>query len=56
MKQAVEIGSGAMMYISSFIKTDSAIQKSIEGYTNTDRENGHCISLLSFSFFFKIWK
>jgi hypothetical protein len=27
MKYAVEIGSGAMVYISSFIKTSSGIQK-----------------------------
>jgi hypothetical protein len=31
MKYAVEMGSGAMMYISSFIKIGSGIQKLIEG-------------------------
>jgi hypothetical protein len=37
MKYAVEMGSGAMMYIPSFIKTSSAIQKLIRGiYRNTD--------------------
>jgi hypothetical protein len=51
MKQAVNIGTGAMMYISSFIKTGSAIQKSIEGYTNLDRQHGHRISLLPLFFF-----
>jgi hypothetical protein len=30
-KHAVEIGSGAMIYIPSFIKIGSAIQKLIEG-------------------------
>jgi hypothetical protein len=29
MKHAVEMGSGAMIYIPSFIKTDSGIQKLI---------------------------
>jgi hypothetical protein len=32
---AVEMGSGAMIYIPSFIKTGSAIQKFIGGYANT---------------------
>jgi hypothetical protein len=31
MKYAVEMGSGAMMYISSLIKTGSGIQKLIWG-------------------------
>jgi hypothetical protein len=31
MKYAVEMGSDAMIYIPSFIKTGSAIQKSIGG-------------------------
>jgi hypothetical protein len=31
MKYAVEMGSGCMIYISSFINTDSAIQKLIRG-------------------------
>jgi hypothetical protein len=33
MKYAVGMGSGAMMYIPSFIKTGSGIQKLIGGYT-----------------------
>jgi hypothetical protein len=33
MKQAIEMDSGAMMYISSFIKIDSGIQKLIGRYT-----------------------
>jgi hypothetical protein len=37
MKFAVEMGSGAMMYIPSFIKIGSAIQKLIEGiHRHTD--------------------
>jgi hypothetical protein len=30
---AVEMGSGALIYIPSFIKTGSAIKKLIRGYT-----------------------
>jgi hypothetical protein len=38
MKYAVEMGSGAMIYIPSFIKTGSVIQKLIGGiYRHTDR-------------------
>jgi hypothetical protein len=35
MKYAVEMGSGAMIYTSSFIKFGSAIQKFIRGDTQT---------------------
>jgi hypothetical protein len=35
MKYAVEIGSGAMIHIPSFIKIGSGIQKLIRGYTET---------------------
>jgi hypothetical protein len=35
MKYAVEIGSGAMIYIASSIKTGSGIQKLIGGDTQT---------------------
>jgi hypothetical protein len=38
MKYAVEMGSGAMIYIPSFIKIGSGIQKLIGGYTDTQRE------------------
>jgi hypothetical protein len=34
VKYAVETGSGAMIYIPSFIKIGSGIQKLIGGYTN----------------------
>jgi hypothetical protein len=44
MKYAVEMGSGAMIYIPSFIKIGSAIQKLIGGYTY--RQHGDRISLL----------
>jgi hypothetical protein len=38
MKYAVEMGSGAMIYIASFIKIDSGILKLIGGgYTDTQR-------------------
>jgi hypothetical protein len=42
MKYAIEMGSGAMiyMYIPSFIKTGSAIQKLIGGDTKTHRQHG----------------
>jgi hypothetical protein len=36
MKYAVEMGSGVMTYIPSFIKTGSGIQKLMGGYTKTD--------------------
>jgi hypothetical protein len=35
MKYAVEMGSGAMVYIPNFMKIGSDIQKLTEGYTNT---------------------
>jgi hypothetical protein len=35
MKYAFEMGSGAMIYIPSFIKIGSGIQKLIGGYTDT---------------------
>jgi hypothetical protein len=35
VKYAVGMGSGAMIYIRSFIKTGSGIQKLMGGYTDT---------------------
>jgi hypothetical protein len=35
MKYAVEMGSGAMIYILSFINIGSGVQKFIGGYTDT---------------------
>jgi hypothetical protein len=49
MKYAVEMGSGAMIYIASFIRTGSSIQKLIGGDSQTHRQHGDSISLLSFS-------
>jgi hypothetical protein len=37
MKYAVEMGSVVMIYIQSFIKISSGIQKLIEGYTDIQR-------------------
>jgi hypothetical protein len=48
MKYAVEMGTGAMIYIPSFIKIDSAIQKLIGGihrYTDTHRQYGDRLRL-----------
>jgi hypothetical protein len=46
MKYAVEMGSSAMIYIPSFIKIASGIQKLMGGI---HRQHGDRISLLSFS-------
>jgi hypothetical protein len=35
MKYAVEMGSGAMIYIPNFIKIGAGIQKLIGGFTDT---------------------
>jgi hypothetical protein len=35
MKHAVEMGSGGMIYIPSFIKIGSGFQKLMGGYTDT---------------------
>jgi hypothetical protein len=50
MKYAVEMGSGAMTNIPNVIKTGSVLQKLTGGetLTETHREHGDCISLLSF--------
>jgi hypothetical protein len=53
MKYGIEMGSGAMMYIQSFIKFGSGIQKLIGGVRQTDRQQGDHIRLL---LFFKIRK
>jgi hypothetical protein len=47
VKYAVEIVSGAVIYIRSFIKSDSGIQKLIRGI---HRQHGDLISLLLFFF------
>jgi hypothetical protein len=43
VKYAVEMGSGVMIYIQSFIKIGSGIQKFLEGRIH--RQNGDRISL-----------
>jgi hypothetical protein len=47
MKHAVEMGSSAMVYVPSFIKIGSGIQKLMGG--GTHRQHGDHISLLLFS-------
>jgi hypothetical protein len=50
MKYAVEMGSGVMIYMPSFIKIGSGIQKLIGGSdTLTRRQQGHLIKLLNLS-------
>jgi hypothetical protein len=46
MKYTVQIGTGAMMYIASFIKIGSGIQKLIRGDIQAHRRDGDSISLL----------
>jgi hypothetical protein len=48
MKYAVEMGLSAMLYIPSFIKIGSRIQKLMWGDTQTHRQHGDRIGLLSF--------
>jgi hypothetical protein len=48
MKYAVEMDSGATMYIPSFIKISSDIAKISMGDTQTHRQHGDCINLLLF--------
>lgn len=48
MKDAGEMGLGAMISIPNFIKIVSAIQKMISGKHKTPRKNVNGISLLSF--------
>jgi predicted RNase H-related nuclease YkuK (DUF458 family) len=46
MKYAVEMGSGAMTFIPSFIKTGSGIQKLLGGDSQTHREHSDFISVI----------
>jgi hypothetical protein len=46
MKYPVEMGSGAMIYIPSFIKIGPGIQKLIGRDTKTRRQDGDRISLI----------
>jgi hypothetical protein len=52
MKYAVEMGSGAVIYIPRFIKIGSGIQKLIGEDTQTHREHGDLISLFLFLAYF----
>jgi hypothetical protein len=49
IKHAAEIGSGTTIYVPSFVKISSGIQKLIEGDTKTHGQHGDPISLLLFS-------
>jgi hypothetical protein len=49
MKYAVEMVSGVMIYMPSFIRTGSGIQKYMKGHSRTHRQHGDRISLLLFS-------
>jgi hypothetical protein len=46
MKYAVEMGSGAMIYIPSFIKINLGIQKFVGGRYTYRRQHGDLMSLL----------
>jgi hypothetical protein len=46
LKYAVEMGSGAMICIASFIKIGSSIRKLKMGESQTHRQHGDCIGLL----------
>jgi hypothetical protein len=46
MNYAVEMGSFAVIYILSFVKTGSGSQKLIDGDSQTHRQDGDRISLL----------
>jgi hypothetical protein len=50
MKYAVEMGSRAMIYIPSFIKIDSGIQKFIGENSQIHRQHGDLIIPLLFIF------
>jgi hypothetical protein len=56
MKHAFELGSVAMIYIPSFINIGSSIQKLIGGNSQTHRQHGDRMSLLSFLAYFPYLK
>jgi hypothetical protein len=56
MKYDVEMGSSAMTYIPSFIKTGFAIQKLIGGHTQTRRHTDSVVTANAYFHFFKISK
>jgi hypothetical protein len=52
MKYAVGMGSGAMIYIPSFMRIGSGIRKLIEEYTHTDTDSR--VISQTYIYFFKI--
>jgi hypothetical protein len=48
MKYVVELGSGAMMYIPSFMKTGSGIETLSVGRIHRHRQHGNSIPIFSF--------
>jgi hypothetical protein len=48
MKYTTEMGSGTMIYLPGFIKIVLGIQKLIGWDSQTHRQHGDCISLLSY--------
>jgi hypothetical protein len=53
MKYAVDMGSSTMIYIPSFINAGSGIQNLIRGNTQTHRQHGDRISVLSIFFYIR---
>jgi hypothetical protein len=54
MKYAVKMGSGAMIYVPSFIKIGSAIEEFIGEDTQIHRQRGDRISLLIFYSYYRM--
>jgi hypothetical protein len=50
VQYTIEVGSGAMIYMPSFMKIAVGIQKLGGGETHTDRQHGDLISLLLLCF------
>jgi hypothetical protein len=52
MKYAIEMGSGAVIYIPTFIRTGSGIRKLIRvcGFTNTEKQTAWRSHKLTFNF------
>jgi hypothetical protein len=48
MKYVVEMNSGVMIYIPSFIKTGSGIEKLLRSGAQTHRHHGDRISIFNF--------
>jgi hypothetical protein len=50
MKYAIDMGSGAMIYIPSFMKIGPGVQKLLKRDTQTHRQHDDLISILVFLF------